>query len=104
MKKYNKLVRDKIPEIIKSSGKKAVVQELDLGEYAQKLDEKLREEMNEYFDSSDNEIEELADLIEVVYAIAESKGCSINEFERIRREKREQRGGFESRLMLVESE
>ena len=98
MKIYNKLIRDRIPEIIEASGKTCRVRILEEKEYLQELNRKLTEELKEYQESG--ELEELADLVEIVYAIAEHKGSSIEEFERIRQNKREKRGGFEKRLFL----
>lgn len=99
MKVYNKLIRDRIPEIIEMDGKKHEVRTLGDGEYIEQLNIKLSEELKEYYESE--EVEELADLVEIVYAIAGYKGVSIEEFERIRLDKREKRGGFEKRLFLV---
>jgi predicted house-cleaning noncanonical NTP pyrophosphatase (MazG superfamily) len=103
VKKYNKLVRDKIPEIIEKSGRSCSVKVLGEEEYQQKLKEKLREEMLEFLQSqSDQEsIEELADMLEVIYSIAESKGYSQHQLEAIRKEKEGNRGGFKNRLFLM---
>lgn len=95
---YNKLVRDKIPEIIKSSGKKAYYHILTEEEYLLELDKKLNEECAEY--QSDKSLEELADMLEVMYAVAEARGYSIAELERVRIEKAERRGGFGGRIFL----
>lgn len=84
---YNKLVRDRIPEIIEKSGKKAVIEILDDINYKQLLDEKLGEELREYLDS--DSVEELADLVEVIYAIFLYKGVSIQDFEALRLKKAE---------------
>ncbi|MGI6066940.1 MAG: phosphoribosyl-ATP pyrophosphohydrolase [Bacillota bacterium] len=97
---YNKLIRDKIPEIIEQSGKKAVVEKLDDGRYLNMLNNKLSEELSEYLDG--NNVEELADLVEVIYAILELKGVPLVEFEKIRKEKVEARGAFQKRLLLKE--
>lgn len=69
---YDKLVRDKIPDIIRSNGEEPEVYVLPDWKFIQKLEEKLREELDEYLDSK--EIEELADLAEVVHALVEAKG------------------------------
>ncbi len=98
--KYNKLVRDKIPDIITSKGNKPVVEVLEESEYIDKLEEKLEEELNEYI--VDKSIEELADLVEVIYAILKVKNVNIEEFEKIRLDKAEKRGSFDERLLLVE--
>lgn len=95
---YNKLVRDKIPEIISASGKKASCRILNKNEYITELDRKLNEECTEY--QTDKNIEELADMLEVIYAIAEARGYSAAELERVRLEKSEKRGGFSQRIFL----
>jgi predicted house-cleaning noncanonical NTP pyrophosphatase (MazG superfamily) len=96
---YNKLVRDRIPEIIRADGKSCEVRTLAQDEYLAKLNEKLREELAEYGASGD--IGELADLVDVVAAIVECGGLSTEEFEGIRQAKRTERGGFQCRLLLV---
>ena len=93
---YNKLVRDKIPEIIKNSGKKAITTVLNEEEYLTELDRKLNEECAEY--QQDKSIEELADMLEVIYAITVARGYSVEELERIRAEKAEKRGEFNDRI------
>lgn len=98
--KYDKLVRDKIPKIIEQSGKKAVVKRLDDKNYLSKLNEKLGEEIKEYLASG--EIEELADLVEVIYAILDFNGVSLDEFEKIRQNKVNERGAFKERVFLKE--
>ena len=99
---YNKLVRDKIPQIIAASGKNCVTEVLQEDAYLQKLDEKLSEELAEYQKSKS--LEELADLLEVMAAVVKARGYSWEELERIRARKREKRGGFEERILLIESE
>lgn len=100
VKKYNKLIRDKIPEIIIESGKEPVVDVLDDESYLKFLDAKLGEELNEYLE--DGNVEELADLVEVVYALLDVKGVSIEEFEKIRNSKVNKRGAFKNKLLLKE--
>ena len=97
---YNKLVRDKIPEIIEQTGQACACSVLSDGDYLNMLDEKLNEELAEY--QEDKSIEELADLLEVVRAVARARGSSIEEVEDIRRRKAEKRGGFEKRILLEE--
>ena len=97
---YNKLVRDKIPEIIEKSGKKCIIEAMDEKTYLESLDNKLNEELTEY--QQDKSIEELADILEVIYAVASARGYSIEELERIRAEKAEKRGGFKDRIWLKE--
>ena len=97
-KHHNKLVRDKIPEIIEKAGKTPVTYILSEEEYITELDKKLGEEFAEY--QADKSIEELADMLEVMYAIAEARGWSVSELEAVRREKAEKRGAFERRIFL----
>lgn len=98
--KYYKLVRDRIPEIIEASGKACVTEVLPDEEYLKMVDAKLDEELAEYH--NDQNIEELADLLEVIYAAAIARGYSIDELERVRSEKAAKRGGFEKKLLLLE--
>ena len=100
VKIYNKLIRDKIPQIIKQSGKQAIFEEVSGNEYLELLNAKLGEELQEYLDSQS--IEELADLVEVVYAILDDKNISLQEFEVIRKQKVQERGAFKNRLLLRE--
>src|SRR5690242_12830846 len=100
VKIYNKLVRDKIPQIIQQSGKQAIIEEASDKEYLELLNAKLGEELQEYIDSEN--IEELADLVEVVYAILEHKNVSLLEFEGIRKQKVMERGAFKKKLLLKE--
>ncbi len=97
---YNKLVRDKIPQIIEEAGKTAVVETLDSEAYKRLLDAKLGEELQEYL--SDDNVEELADLVEVIYAILKYKDIDIDTFEGIRMKKAAERGVFERGLLLKE--
>ena len=98
--KYNKLVRDKIPEIIKQQGNIPTVKILDDENYFNALNQKLTEEVAEYLDSFT--IDELADIVEVIYAIVKHKGLSLKDFEAIRLSKHDERGGFDDKLFLVE--
>ena len=98
--KYNKLVRDEIPNIIKSDGKKARIRKLDDEEYINGLNSKLEEELQEYLET--NSIEELADMVEVIYGILDYNGVSMEEFEEIRNRKARERGTFKDRILLVE--
>ena len=100
VRQYNKLVRDRIPEIIEASGKRCVWSTLSDEEYLAKLDEKLNEELAEYQESKS--MEELADLLEVIQAVATARGSSIEEVETIRRDKAAKRGGFEMKILLTE--
>lgn len=99
---YNKLVRDRIPEIIASKGGTAQFRTLSPEEYLIFLEAKLDEETGEYH--RDKNIEELADILEVVYALAASIGCTKEELNDVYRKKHEARGGFEKRILLISSE
>ena len=99
-KKYNKLVRDRIPEIIESSGRTCVTEILSDEDYLKMLDAKLDEELAEYH--ADQNIEELADLMEVIRACAVARGYTVEELEQVRAEKAAERGGFERRILLKE--
>ncbi len=93
-----KLVRDRIPEIIKKDGKKTVTHTASDKEYLEGLKAKLDEEVKEFL--KDDNVEELADIVEVVHALAELKGVSIEELEKKRRAKAEERGRFQKRIVL----
>lgn len=97
---YNKLVRDRIPEIIESSGKTCTVETLSDEDYLRMVDAKLDEELAEYH--KDQNIEELADLLEVIYAATKAHGYSIEQLETVRVEKAAKRGIFEKKLLLKE--
>ena len=99
-KKYNKLVRDRIPEIIEASGNTCITEILSDEDYLRMLDAKLDEELAEYH--ADQNIEELADLIEVIRACSVARGYTIEELERVRAEKTAKRGGFEKKILLKE--
>lgn len=97
-KVYNKLVRDRIPEIIEASGKTCLTATLSDDAYLHMLDQKLNEELAEYQESKS--MEELADLIEVIAATAKARGCSWEKLMRICNQKRTKRGGFEKKILL----
>ena len=100
IKKYNKLVRDRIPEIIEGSGSTCVTEILSDEDYLKMLDAKLDEELAEYH--ADQNIEELADLMEVIRACAVARGYTVEELEQVRVEKAAKRGGFEKKILLKE--
>ncbi|XEC96001.1 phosphoribosyl-ATP pyrophosphohydrolase [Paenibacillus tarimensis] len=106
MPTYNKLVRDRIPEIIQKQGKACSTRILDSTEYITELRTKLQEETNEYLaaESDSEAIEELADIMELLHALAEAHGATAWQLEQIRAEKAEKRGGFKDRLYLIEVE
>jgi predicted house-cleaning noncanonical NTP pyrophosphatase (MazG superfamily) len=97
---YNKLVRDKIPEIIKNNGENPIIEILNDNKYKEMLDKKLLEEVNEYL--KDDNVEELADITEVILALIKFKNVEINEFKSIVKSKRDKKGGFENKILLKE--
>ncbi|AHB41057.1 hypothetical protein P148_SR1C00001G0250 [candidate division SR1 bacterium RAAC1_SR1_1] len=99
---HDKLVRDNIPAIIESNGEQAITHIAGDQEYKQRLENKFYEEGKELF-SGTNVAEELADILEVVYAIGDFHGISKEEIEKIRIEKYEKRGGFSKRIILEET-
>ncbi|MBE6144761.1 MAG: phosphoribosyl-ATP pyrophosphohydrolase [Firmicutes bacterium] len=102
MKIYNKLVRDKIPEIMIKNGAKPVTKILSDEEYKLELNKKLLEEVNEYLESDD--ILELADIQEVLLALINTTNMTYEEFEKIRKEKVSKRGAFDNKIFLEKEE
>jgi len=98
MKEFNKLVRDKIPAIIENNGEVAKTRILTDEEYIKELNFKLNEEVKEYFE--DNNVEKIADIIEVLLAILKYNNIEYSEFEKIRLSKVEKRGAFEKKINL----
>lgn len=103
---YNKLVRDRIPKIIDSTGKKSSTKLLNDEEFIKELKRKSFEELQEYVDAetSEDAIEELADILEIIHALAAYHGSSIEEVERVRIQKAVKKGGFKEKLFLIEVE
>jgi len=99
--KYNKAIRDKIPEIIKNSGNNCNVKKLTDDEFLIEIEAKLREELEEYFQNKS--VEELADIVEVVNRISVLRGVSEEELEKIREKKSTERGKFDENLFLLDS-
>lgn len=97
---YNKLVRDRIPEIIEADGRLCIMEILPDGRYLRMLDAKLDEELAEYQESKS--LEELADLLEVMRAVVTARGWSWERLEQVRQEKAARRGGFEKKILLKE--
>jgi len=99
---YNKLVRDKIPDIIKANGEKPIIRILDDFEYKLELEKKLLEEYNEVLESNgESRLEELADMIEVISYLAKVEGASLDKILEIANVKNSKRGGFENRIYLI---
>ena len=97
-----KLVRDRIPEIIKNDGKTPIIEILSDEDYLKELDKKLNEEVAEY--QADKSIEEMADVLEVLFAICEGRGYTVEELLQVRETKREKRGGFKDKIYWVGNE
>lgn len=91
-----KLVRDRIPEIIRKAGKTPIVETLSDEQYLLELDKKLSEEVAEY--QADKSLEEMADILEVLFAICEARGHSIEKLMALKQKKHDERGGFEDRI------
>ena len=101
VKVYNKLVRDRIPEIIEASGAECKTEIFSDEKYLEMIDAKLDEELAEYH--KDQNIEELADLLEVIRAATIARGYTLEELETVRAKKAEKRGGFEKKILLIET-
>ena len=99
---FNKLVRDKIPAIIEAGGERPITRILNDEEYLRCLEQKLDEETAEYHEGKN--LEELADILEVVYALAEAGGHSREELLSVYEKKHEARGGFVDRVFLISKE
>jgi predicted house-cleaning noncanonical NTP pyrophosphatase (MazG superfamily) len=99
---YNKLVRDRIPDIIRAQGQTPVVRTLDEAEYLHYLEKKLDEEVQEFH--CDRNTEELADILEVVFALAQAQGISNEKLMELYRKKHDRRGGFSDRVFLIGKE
>ncbi len=99
MKLYNKLVRDRIPEIIKESGKECEIEIVNGVEKQERLEKKLLEEVNEYME--DKNLEELVDVMEVLFGLANELGYSEEELLNKRNEKLQERGGFKEGIVLL---
>lgn len=103
--KHNKLVRDKIPEIIRDSGNNCEISILDDAEYIQALRNKLIEEANEAaIANSEDLAQELADVMEVIDALMAATGIKLEAVREIQKEKRSRRGGFDNRVKLLWTE
>jgi predicted house-cleaning noncanonical NTP pyrophosphatase (MazG superfamily) len=98
---HNKLVRDKIPDLIKTKGQKAVIHIASDEEYWQRLKEKLQEEVKEFCESENQE--EIADILEVLNAICDFKNINKDHLELLRQQKAEIRGSFKDKIILDET-
>jgi predicted house-cleaning noncanonical NTP pyrophosphatase (MazG superfamily) len=105
---YNKLVRDKIPNIIEEKGETPVIKVLNENDYKKELEKKLFEEYKEVIEASgDERIEELADMLEVIRALASLENKNLNDIIDIADKKNKKRGAFDEKIFLekvIESE
>jgi len=98
---YKKLVRDNIPNIIRRNGEEPIVEVLDKKRYKEELEKKLKEECMEVINAKGiDRIEELADLLEVMYSLAELEDKTMEDVEKVRIEKKLKRGGFSKKIYL----
>lgn len=99
---YNKLVRDNIPDVIVANGEEAFIRVLNDDEYRNELEAKLGEEYQEVLmtTTSDERVEELADMVEVIMALASVEGKSFDDILEVAKVKRKKRGGFEKKIFL----
>lgn len=95
---YNKLIRDNNVKLMEDKGCKVSYETLDDKRYGEELDKKLKEEVNEYL--ADYNIEEMADVMEVIYAILDFRGITMEEVENVRMKKRERKGAFKKKIFL----
>jgi predicted house-cleaning noncanonical NTP pyrophosphatase (MazG superfamily) len=99
-----KLIRDRIPELVRAKGEELVTYQADPAEYRSRLRDKLLEEVDEFLTATPGEaIEELADVLEVVYALAADLGADSSTLDRVRRDKAVARGAFAERLVWTGS-
>ncbi|MCH4569956.1 nucleoside triphosphate pyrophosphohydrolase [Bacillus sp. ES1-5] len=103
MPTYNKLIRNKIPQIIKANGKAPKTRILPQDEYIKELCKKTQEELTEYLKATTKEhkLEELSDLLELINALAQHEGTTLEEINEIRKKKTEERGDFSDRVFLI---
>lgn len=104
MPAYNKLVRDKIPELIERNGETCKVKMLDKSTYFQELKTKLKEEVNEYLQAENDveAIEELSDVLEIIHSLSTIHGEGFKDIEAARKKKFVERGGFKEKVYLIE--
>lgn len=98
MTQFDKLVRDRIPDVVRENGERPVTHVAEGPEYRMRLREKLCEEAEEFRETGDPE--ELADVLEVLAAIRDAEGVGQAELERLREEKAQERGRFDDRVVL----
>ncbi|WP_242311231.1 nucleoside triphosphate pyrophosphohydrolase [Bacillus cereus group sp. BfR-BA-01331] len=103
MPTHNKLIRNKIPQIIKNNGKTPTTRILPQDEYINEVCKKTQEELTEYLEAKTkpDKLEELSDLLELINALAEHEGTTLEEINAIRKKKAEERDGFSNRVFLI---
>lgn len=106
IKKWNKLVRNKIPQNLTAKGINAQFSILQDEEYKKALNEKLLEEANEVVNSETREelTEEIADLMEVMETIIKDRNISLEEIKKVKEEKKAKRGGLDDKVFLISTE
>ncbi len=98
---YNKLVRDKIPEIIKGNGENPIIRTLNDNEYKKELEKKLNEEYEEVLNATGKDrLEELADMVEVIKYLAKIENSSLSEIIKLSEAKSMKRGAFDKKIFL----
>ena len=95
---YNKLIRDNNVKLMEDKGCKVTYEILDDKRYGQELDKKLQEEVSEYL--ADYSVEEMADVMEVIYAMLDFRGITMEEVEKVRLNKRNLKGAFKNKIFL----
>ena len=106
IRKYNKLIRDRIPEIIKKAGWKPTVRKLKKAEFLNALKKKVSEEARELIRAKDKKgvINEIVDIQELIDALTSEIGLSKPKIKKFQVAKRKKRGGFKKRLFLIKEE
>ena len=102
-KEYNKLIRDKIPEIIEADGYIPIIRVLNDKEFKEELEKKLYEEYQEVLNAHTKEerIEELADMIEIISYLAQTEGKTLEDVIEASKQKKLKRGGFDKKIFLI---
>ncbi|MGY1460729.1 nucleoside triphosphate pyrophosphohydrolase [Bacillus toyonensis] len=103
MPTHNKLIRNKIPKIIKTKGKTPITRILPEDEYIKELCKKNGEELTEYIEAKTkpDKLEELSDLLELINALAEHEGTTLEEINNLRKKKAKERSIFQNRTFLI---
>ncbi|MED3322607.1 nucleoside triphosphate pyrophosphohydrolase [Bacillus thuringiensis] len=103
MPTYNKLIRNKIPQIIKSNGKTPTIRILTKDEYIKEICKKTQEELTEYLEATTkpHKLEELSDLLELINALAKHEGTTLKEINKIHKKKAKERGTLQNRTFLI---